>query len=124
MAALAATVVLPAVSLEAQAKDADSPETTADTWLLQGYVREIQAAISRNRLLPDSEPEFRCVLDIEQAPGGVLIASAIGDPCDATEPVRRSLLTAIRRAEPLPYAGFEPVFRRTLRLTFQRDLDP
>ncbi len=99
-------------------------ESATDAQLLQGYIREMQASIARNWMLPDAQAGFRCVVEIEQAAGGELVSVAIADPCDATEPVRRSLLAAIRRAEPLPYAGFEPVFRRTIRLTFQRDLDP
>lgn len=126
ISALVATVVMVLPPPPAWATDAAGTEVDAstNTELLRGYIHEIRVAISRNWLLPDSEPGFRCVVEIEQAPGGELVTAGIAEPCDATEPVRQSLLAAIRRAEPLPYAGFEPVFRRMLRLTFQRDLDP
>ncbi len=77
--------------------------------LLPEYVREIQTAISRNWMALDSARGVRCVAEIVQAPGGLVLGATIAEPCDATKPVRQSLLAAIRRAEPLPYVGFEPV---------------
>lgn len=123
LAALIAVVSYPvaadAVPMEAASYDAKSAaRLTAD------YVQAIRSAVSRNWMLPDGEAVFRCTVDIDQQPGGKVDKAMIAEPCDATEPVRRSLLTAIHRAEPLPYIGFEPVFRSALRLTFNRDLDP
>ena len=64
---------------------------------------------------------IRCVMVVRQIIGGEVIAAEIGQPCNAPDLVRQSIIDAIERASPLPYQGFETVFNRTLELTFEYD---
>ena len=59
-----------------------------------------------------------CTLVIRQIPGGEVVDVQIGSPCAYDEAGRRSVEAAVWKAQPLPYAGFEPVFARTLTLKF------
>jgi colicin import membrane protein len=52
-------------------------------------------------------------------PGGTVIDAKVDPSCPYDELGRRSIEAAVLKAQPLPYAGFEPVFNRTLKLNFQ-----
>ncbi|HEX5693842.1 MAG TPA: protein TolA, partial [Arenimonas sp.] len=43
----------------------------------------------------------------------------VSSPCAYDEMGQRSIEAAVLKAQPLPYAGFEKVFRRTLILNFE-----
>ena len=57
-------------------------------------------------------------LKIVQIPGGEVISVAIAGKCNADESTRRSMVSAVERAGPLPYRGFENVFERELDFIF------
>ena len=87
--------------------------------LLGRYTLAIDQAIRRNWIRPDNMPlGVSCQLNITQAPGGTVVAVSVAAGCPYDELGRRSIEAAVRRAEPLPYRGFEPVFRPQLIITF------
>jgi colicin import membrane protein len=61
----------------------------------------------------------RCKLVIRQLPGGEVMDVQVSASCPYDELGRRSVEAAVLKAQPLPYAGFETVFSRTLTLNFE-----
>jgi colicin import membrane protein len=91
-----------------------------DTGLLARYQAALQDAILRNWVRPDSVPlGQRCKLNIRQIPGGQVIDVQVAAGCPYDELGKRSVEAAVLKAQPLPYAGFEPVFQRNLTLNFE-----
>ena len=91
-----------------------------DEGLLARYQAALQEAILRNWTRPDSVPlGQRCKLVIRQLPGGEVIDVQVAPSCPYDELGRRSIEAAVLKAQPLPYAGFESVFSRTLTLNFE-----
>jgi colicin import membrane protein len=90
-----------------------------DADLLGRYVLAIQRAVAgnwdRTGRIP---PGAACRVLITQLPGGRVISATADASCPYDELGRRSVETAVLKAQPLPYAGFEPVFRRQLLFTF------
>lgn len=60
-----------------------------------------------------------CRLVIKQLPGGQVMDVQVSSPCVYDERGRESIERAVLAAQPLPYAGFEQVFERTLTLNFR-----
>jgi colicin import membrane protein len=84
------------------------------------YAAAIQQAVLNQWIRPDTVPlGQRCSVTIRQLPGGEVIDVAVASGCPFDEAGRRSLDAAVRRAQPLPYRGFEQVFQRTLILNFE-----
>lgn len=91
-----------------------------DTGLLARYQAALQEAIQRNWTRPDNVPlGQRCRITIRQLPGGEVIEAKVADSCPFDAAGRRSVEAAVLKAQPLPYAGFESVFNRTLLLNFE-----
>ena len=92
----------------------------ADSGLLAQYQVAIQQAVVRNWTRPDNVPlGQRCRITIRQLPGGEVIEAKVADSCPFDAAGRRSVEAAVLKAQPLPYAGFESVFSRTLLLNFE-----
>jgi colicin import membrane protein len=90
-----------------------------DTALQARYADALREAIRRNWIRPDNVPlGSTCTLLIRQIPGGEVVDVQIGNPCAYDAAGRRSVEAAVWKAQPLPYAGFESVFARTLTLKF------
>lgn len=90
-----------------------------DESLKAQYVLAIQRAVESNWLRPETvRPGQPCKLRIRQIVGGEVIAVAIDPSCPYDELGRRSVEAAVRKAEPLPYTGFESVFSPDLLFTF------
>ena len=84
------------------------------------YAAALTDAILRNWTRPDTVPlGQRCVIVIKQIPGGTVIDAKVDPSCPYDELGRRSIEAAVLKAQPLPYAGFESVFNRNLRLNFE-----
>lgn len=84
------------------------------------YAAALREAILRNWTRPDSVPlGQRCVIVIRQVAGGTVIDAKVDPSCPYDELGRRSIEAAVLKAQPLPYAGFEAVFNRTLKLNFE-----
>ncbi|TWI02762.1 colicin import membrane protein [Luteimonas cucumeris] len=91
-----------------------------DSNLKAQYAAAIQEAILRNWTRPETVPlGQRCRLNIRQLPGGDVISVDVSPSCPYDELGRRSVEAAVRKAAPLPYAGFESVFQRDLILNFE-----
>lgn len=82
------------------------------------YAQAIQTAVRANWLSPADLSKAACKVRITQAPGGMVEDVKVEPDCPYDEAGRRSVIAAVRRAEPLPYKGFESVFQRTLIFTF------
>jgi len=84
------------------------------------YAAALQEAILRQWTRPETVPlGQRCRIVIRQIPGGEVIGAEVDPSCPYDERGRRSVEAAVLKAQPLPYAGFEAVFNRTLVLNFQ-----
>ena len=91
-----------------------------DTSLLAAYQLAIQNAVERNWIRPETiPPGTPCRIRVVQIPGGDVISAEVVQPCSFDPIGQRSLEAAVLRAEPLPFAGFESVFRRELVFNFK-----
>lgn len=104
------------------AEEAKSGQEGQDASLEAEYYAAIQSAVTNAWLRPDSTPPgVRCTLEITQIVGGDVIQAVVVNPCNADAPTRASLEQAPRRASPLPYTGYESVFKRKIRFEFTYD---
>lgn len=105
---------------ESARADAAASGQGSDSGLRGRYAAALQEAIRAKWTRPDSIPSGApCRLIIRQRVGGEVVDVQVGSPCSYDEQGRRSIEAAVRKAQPLPYAGFEPVFDRTLILNFR-----
>lgn len=75
------------------------------------YVTALALQLDAAWLRPLNSPEgISCNVMVRQIRGGEVIGRSIIEPCRADVVLRNSMLTAVDRASPLPYAGFESVF--------------
>ncbi len=88
--------------------------------LLTHYIAAIQSAVNGQWSRPSGTPAgLQCQIKVNQIPGGGVIDVSIGSPCNASAVVRNSIINAVKKADPLPYKGFEEVFDRRLNFIFQ-----
>jgi colicin import membrane protein len=88
--------------------------------LTSKYIQEIQRRVQREWTRPGSIPlGQRCTVKIRQIVGGEVINVTVSPDCPYDEQGRRSLEAAIIRAQPLPYAGFQSVFKPDLNFHFE-----
>lgn len=91
-----------------------------DAAKMAAYGVAITAAVERQWIRPDSvRAGQRCQVLIVQVPGGDVVEVQVSPNCPFDELGRRSLEAAVRKASPLPYAGFEQEFQRRLVLWFE-----
>ena len=62
---------------------------------------------------------MRCRLSIKQAPGGRVTDVSVGSPCAYDDAGKTSIINAVKKASPLPYAGFESVFNSSFTSNFE-----
>jgi colicin import membrane protein len=104
------------------ADEAKTGQEGSDTSLEAQYYADIQSRVTDAWLRPDTTPPgVRCTLEIIQIVGGDVISATVVPPCNADAMTRTSLEQAPRRASPLPYAGYESVFKRKIRFEFKYD---
>lgn len=89
-----------------------------DESLLGQYAAAITRSVHSQWRVGENVSNIVCTLRIVQIPGGEILDATVVNPCNADESARTSLERAVRAAEPLPYRGFESVFRRELIITF------
>jgi colicin import membrane protein len=105
-----------------EAEQAKSGTNGNDDSLSAQYQAAIQNAVRDNWLRPDSaDVGLRCMLRIVQIPGGDVIGVQLMNPCYADPLTRESIEQAVKRASPLPYKGYEKVFRREFNFNFTYD---
>ena len=106
-------------------KEGEQAQTGAggqDDDLAARYAAAIQSAVTNNWNRPDSAVAgLRCTIVITQIPGGDLINVQVTSPCNADQVTRNSIESAVRKAAPLPYQGYEKVFQRSIRFNFRYD---
>ncbi|HJW45970.1 MAG TPA: cell envelope integrity protein TolA [Lysobacter sp.] len=111
-----------AAEAAAQSDAQVSGSNGTDDGLRARYAAALQAAILSKWTRPDSVPiGASCRLHIRQLPGGEVMGVEVSSPCAYDEQGRRSVEAAVLKAQPLPYAGFEPVFSRDLTLNFRAE---
>lgn len=107
---------------EQQAASSASPppgNSGEDKALLAQYMAAIQRSVLGNWTRPDNVPNLPCRIAITQLPGGEVISAEVESGCPYDDLAKRSVEAAVLKAQPLPYAGFEPVFSRKLVFTFR-----
>ncbi|MEN1971387.1 cell envelope integrity protein TolA [Luteimonas sp. MJ204] len=106
-----------------QASSAGTPppgNEGVDAGLQAQYQAAIMEAILGNWTRPDNVPlGQRCRITITQVRGGTVVRAEVSPSCPFDDLGRRSVEAAVLKAQPLPYAGFESVFNRTLNLNFE-----
>ena len=104
------------------AEEAKTGQDGIDTSLEAQYYAAIQSVVTAAWLRPETTPPgVRCTLEITQIVGGEVINAVVVNPCNADEVTRDSLQQAPLRASPLPYTGYESVFKRKIRFEFKYD---
>lgn len=95
-------------------------EANQERTLLTQYIVAIQSAVTRQWSRPvGTDAGLTCQIKVNQIPGGGVIDVTIGSPCNANTVVKNSIINAVKKADPLPYTGFETVFERRLNFIFQ-----
>jgi colicin import membrane protein len=108
--------------VEHEAEQAQTGAGGQDDDLSARYAAAIQSAVTNNWNRPDSATAgLRCTVVITQIPGGDLINVQVSSPCNADQVTRNSIESAVRKAAPLPYQGYEKVFQRSIRFNFRYD---
>lgn len=88
--------------------------------LIARYQLAVISAVERQWNKPSTaNKNLLCHVKVKQIPGGGVIDATISSPCNANSIVRKSIVAAIKKADPLPYKGFESVFDRSSTFIFQ-----
>ncbi|GGA33229.1 hypothetical protein GCM10010981_22660 [Dyella nitratireducens] len=90
----------------------------SNSTLLSQYMAAVQNAVTQNWIRPDNMPNAPCVVHIVQIPGGQVLSAKASPNCPYDAAGKKSVEDAVLRAQPLPYQGFESVFRREIDFTF------
>lgn len=89
---------------------------------LDRYARALQAHVVSQWVYSESALNTApCKAHVTQLPGGTVIAVAIDRDCPENPALRHSIESAIIKASPLPYAGFEDVFTRKVTMNFKAE---
>jgi colicin import membrane protein len=108
-----------AADLARQLADEEELASAADSGALAEYVDLIRQKVERNWIPPASaRPGLECEVLVNQLPGGTVGDVRVGR-CNGDDAVRRSIETAVRRADPLPLPSDPALFERNLRFTFK-----
>ena len=114
-------------------KDPENQQTVENTGTVKGqseadktnqlmvqYQLAVISAVQRQWNKPASvNKNLLCHVKVRQIPGGGVINATIASPCNANSIVKKSIIAAIQKADPLPYKGFEKVFDRTATFIFR-----
>ena len=107
----------PSVDVPQEAEQATTGAGGQDDSLAARYAAAIQAQAVAQWHRPEGISQVICDIRIVQIPGGEVISAAVQPGCAADEITRTSMEAAVRE-RPLPYRGYESVFRREVVLTF------
>ncbi|MCW5581514.1 MAG: cell envelope integrity protein TolA [Luteimonas sp.] len=78
------------------------------------------AAIERQWIRPDTvRPGMICSIRIRMLPGGEVMSAEVQSSCPYDDNAKRSVESAVLKASPLPWAGFENVAARDFVVRFQ-----
>lgn len=111
-----------AIWVAASASTGSVPAEADAAALVRAYTHALHQAVQIHWMRPDSaQPGLRCVVHIHQDEAGKILDLRIAEPCNGDEATRQSIEAAVRRAEPLPHAGYESVLAQRLQLVFRYD---
>jgi hypothetical protein len=79
---------------------------------LAEYTIALRRSIMKQWVYPAGLPKVACTVDIVQSPGGHVISAVADQTCPYDEVGKRSVESAVLRAQPLPYTGFEDLFQK------------
>ena len=87
--------------------------------LLQAYLAEIAQKVHRNWIRPQESGKIPpCEVNVLQGPGGMILDVSIG-ACEGGSPTyRRSIESAVYKADPLPTPGDASLFDREIKFVF------
>ena len=105
---------------EEKALDTVKPDEQKPVTALQSYVNSIRQKIERNWVRPnDYENISDCIVDIVQAPGGIVMDMTFPDCDQHTDEFRQGIRRAIAGAEPLPAPSDPSLFESDIRFYFK-----
>lgn len=107
-----------AAQAERQAQQAQAGAGGDDDSLLAQYGAAITRKVHSQWREPENAGNIVCTLRIVQVRGGRVLNVSVVNPCNAAPDQRRRLENAALNAQPLPFEGFESVFRSDLIITF------
>lgn len=85
------------------------------------WVAAIAQRVTRNWIRPPNTPQgLDCFVKITQLPSGQVV-DAVMERCNGDSVVQQSILTAVRKASPLPTPDNPDVFSRQITFEFQPD---
>lgn len=100
-------------------REAAAQAQAAQASLRAQYIATIQALVTQNwRRPPTARSGLRCLVRVNQLPGGSVTDAVITGDCSADPITQRSIVDAVLRSAPLPYRGFENVFERQITFEF------
>lgn len=95
-------------------------KVSPDAPLDPAYLKAIRGAILQNWTRPAaSKAGTQCMVEIDQTKDGRIGRSRFAEPCDFDLEARRALKAAVDKSSPLPYRGFEAVWRPSIKVLFE-----
>lgn len=107
-----------AAQAEREAQQVQAGSGGQDDGLLAQYGAAITRKVHEQWREPENTGNIVCTLHIVQVRGGRVLNVSVTNPCNADPAQRRRLENAALNAQPLPFQGFESVFRSDLIITF------
>jgi colicin import membrane protein len=102
------------LALESQQRDQQEFLTLEQEWVAVVY-----SMVSANwQRPPTAEKGLRCMVQVHQAPGGSVLDASVLPGCNGDDATRRSIVNAVLRSDPLPYKGYEKIFKRQFKFEF------
>lgn len=95
-----------------------------DSRALGNWEAAIQQKVVQNwNKLPSTPPDLDCFIKITQLPSGQ-VTGAVMQNCNGDQAVQQSIITAVRKASPLPLPADPGVFQREITFEFQPGSSP
>ena len=87
--------------------------------LEQEWVAVVYSMVTANWQRPPTAVKgLRCLVQVHQAPGGSVLDASVLPGCKGDDATRRSIVNAVLRSDPLPYKGYEKIFKRQFKFEF------
>ena len=87
--------------------------------LEQEWVSVVYSMVTANWQRPPTAVQgLRCLVQVHQAPGGSVLDASVLPGCKGDDATRRSIVNAVLRSDPLPYKGYEKIFKRLFKFEF------
>lgn len=100
---------------------AGAAHASDDSALFARYSKAVHAAIDAHWTPLPQAGSGHCVLMLRQLPGGSVLHVEPLDDCRLDAAGRAAAVEAVLAADLLPYAGFERVFSREMRIVLRAD---